>query len=126
VTYVRSMKGWWLKNPVYLKYMVREATSVFVTLYALVLLNGLWCLAEGEAAYMDWQARMSNPIYILFHLTAIAASGYHAFTWFKVAPKVVPHIYLGTSRIPDVIITRVQYAIAIVCYSALLILVWQV
>ena len=123
-SYTRSMQGWWLKSPVYLKYMVREATSIFVVLYALVLLCGLWSLVRGEAAYADWLAGLSSPFSILFHLVAFAAAGYHALTWFKVAPTVMPYVYIGSSRVPDETITRVQYVIAGVCYMTLSIVVW--
>ena len=121
--YVRSMKGWWLKHPFYVKYMIRESTSIFVTLYALVLAYGLWNLTQGEAFYLAWLEGLKHPFSICFHVLAMLAAGYHTYTWFKVSPKVVPHIYFGTERIPDFLITGVQYVIAAVCYLALLFLV---
>ena len=124
--YTRSMQGWWLKSPVYLRYMVREATSIFVVLYALVLLCGLWSMVKSEAAYDSWLAGLSNPFSILFHLVAFIAAGYHAITWFKVAPTVMPYVYIGSSRVSDKIITRLQYVIAGICYMTLLIVVWRV
>jgi fumarate reductase subunit C len=60
---------------------------------------------------------------IVFHVVAMMAAGYHTYTWFKVSPKVVPHIYLGTERIPDNLITAVQYVVAAVCYLALFLVV---
>lgn len=122
--YTRSMRGWWHKSPVYLRYMVREATSIFVTLYALVLLSGLWSVANSEVAYASWLAGLSNPFSIIFHLVAFVAAGYHAITWFKVAPTVMPYVYIGSSRVPDKAITGIQYATAGVCYMTLLIVVW--
>ena len=39
--YVRPVeKGWWLKNNFYIHYMLREGTSVFVSIYAVILLVG--------------------------------------------------------------------------------------
>ena len=121
--YVRSMKGWWLKHPFYIKYMIRESSALFVTVYALVLLNGLWNLTKGQANYEAWVAALGNPLWVIFHLLAMALAGYHAYTWFNVSPKVAPHIYLDTERIPDLYISAVQYVIAAVCYLALFILV---
>ena len=60
--------------------MIRESTSVFVGIYAFVLLAGLLSLASGEAAYNDWMAAMTNPLVILFHVVALAAAIYHAIT----------------------------------------------
>lgn len=124
--YVRSMKGWWLKHPYYVKYMIRESTAVFVAVYALVLLNGIWNLAQGKTHYESWLASLQHPLVIGFHLVAMAAAGYHTYTWFHVSPKVVPHVYFGTRRIPDSVITGVQYVIAAVCYTALMIfIIWR-
>jgi fumarate reductase subunit C len=117
------MKGWWLKHPYYLKYMIRESTAVFVTVYALILLNGAWNLRIGQAHYEAWLASLQHPLAIGFHLVAMAAAAYHTFTWFHVSPKVVPHFYMNTRRIPDALITGVQYVIAGICYTALFLLV---
>ena len=46
------MKGWWLKHPFYIWYMIREASAPFVAAYALVLLNGLWNLTRGQEYYV--------------------------------------------------------------------------
>lgn len=119
--YVRPMKGWWTRHPYYLKYMIRESSAVFVTIYALILLRGLWCLVQGKEAWDGWLASLTSPIAILFHIVAMLMAGYHTVTWFKVSPKVMPHIYTsGDSRIPDSLITRVQYVIAAICYLVLL------
>ena len=40
-TYVRPMDGWWRRDPFFVRYMAREATAVFVVVYALILLAGV-------------------------------------------------------------------------------------
>ena len=121
--YVRSMNGWWLKNPFYIKYMVREATSVLVGIYAVVLLEGLMALAEGEIAFHDWLAAMHSPLAVIFHLFALAAALYHAVTWFAVAPKVAPFIFIGKQKVQPSTITAAQYVVAVIVY---IILFWMV
>ena len=91
-TYVRPTQGWWRKNPYFVRYMVREGSAVFVTVYALVLLAGLYCLAQGEPAYAAWRAAVASPVSILFHVAALLLVGYHSFTWFQVMPKTAPHL----------------------------------
>lgn len=124
--YVRPMQGWWLKNPFYIRYMIREATSVFAGIYAVVLLAGLLALASGEAAYNNWLAAMTNPLAVLFHLAALAAALYHAYTWFAVAPKVMPLLVIGRKKVSDRSITAMHYLIAIVLYAAMLGIAWSV
>jgi fumarate reductase subunit C len=121
--YVRPMSGWWLKNPRYVQYMVREATSIFVGMYALILLVGVARLGTGEAAYAGWLGALQNPVYVAFHLVALAAALLHTVTWFSVAPKVVPTFFIGESRVSDGAITLAQYVIAAVVYGVILILV---
>lgn len=124
-TYVRPMKGWWLKNPVYVRYMIRESSSVFVTLYGLILLTGLYSLKAGDLSYQGWLQAMSHPLIIVFHFLTLAACLYHAVTWFKVAPKVLPNFYLGGKKVPDSAITIAQYLMAGVCYALLYWLIWR-
>ena len=45
--YVRSMDGWWRRDPFFIRYMIREATAVLVVAYAAVLLLGVVRLAPG-------------------------------------------------------------------------------
>ena len=117
--YIRPMQGWWLKNPFYIKYIVREATSVFVGIYVVVLLEGVMALNEGATAYNAWLAAMHSPLAIIFHIIALAAALYHAVTWFAVAPKVAPLIFIGKQRLKASTITVAQYVAAVVIYSLL-------
>jgi len=54
-TYTRPMAGWWRRNPFYLWYMLREASCVFITLYALIL------LAEHPLAQDDGVDALHGP-----------------------------------------------------------------
>jgi len=120
------MSGWWLKNPFYIRYMIRESTSVFVTIYALYLLCGLARLATGAGAWYGWLEELTSPALVVFHLIAMAAALYHTVTWFKVSPKVTPPLYFGGNRISDRTITATQYVIAGIVYLVILITAWMV
>ena len=124
-TYTRPMAGWWRRNPFYLWYMLREASCVFITLYALVLLWGLARLAHGRVAYEAWLASLSSPGAILFHAVALALVLYHAWTWFKVMPRTMPFVRVGAWRVPDGLIVAFAFASSIVLSAALLIAVWR-
>src|SRR6516225_7577854 len=55
--YLRQMpRGWWLRQPRYTAYMVRELTSLFIALYSVFLVLGLVRLAQGSAAWDDFLA----------------------------------------------------------------------
>jgi fumarate reductase subunit C len=103
-TYVRPMQGWWRKNPFFVRYMIREASSVFLAIYAVILLVGLLRLSQGEAAYDAWRDALTSPVSILFHWLALLTVGYHAYTWWMVSPKTAPDLYIAGRPIPELLI----------------------
>ena len=104
-SYVRPMQGWWRRNPFFVRYMIREASCVFLATYALILLVGLLRLTQGEEAYNGWREALTSPVSILFHWLALLTVGYHAYTWWKVAPKTAPDIRIAGHAIPEMLIT---------------------
>jgi fumarate reductase subunit C len=95
------MTGWWKRNPYYLWYLLRELSSVFVTLYALVLLWGLWRLTQGEAAFEAWRESLGRPLGAAFHAVTLGLVAYHSWTWFKVMPRTMPFVRIAGYRVPD-------------------------
>ena len=121
--YVRPMDGWWRRNPFYVRYMLRETSSAFLAAYALVLLWGLWALHAGAAAYESWRAFLHRPAMLLFHLAAVAFVSYHAYTWWKVAPKTMPTLRIGGREVPQEKITLAGWAAWVAATVATLALV---
>jgi fumarate reductase subunit C len=99
-TYVRPVTGdWWKHNPFFQWYMLREATAIFVFLYALVLLWGVVSLALGQGAYDSWRAALATRTSLVFHLILLVLVSYHTYTWFKVMPKTTPQIPIAPQTI---------------------------
>jgi len=99
------MQGWWRRNPYFTRYMIREGSSVFLAIYALILLVGLLRLTQGEAAYEAWRQALTSTPSILFHWLALLTVGYHAYTWWVVAPKTAPDLRIGGRPFPEAVIT---------------------
>ncbi len=93
------MAGWWRKNPWFVRYMVREGSALFLAAYALVLLAGLACLVQGEAAFNAWRAVLATPVSVGLHLVAVVLVAYHSVTWFQVMPKTAPRLPFDPRRI---------------------------
>ena len=104
-TYVRPMQGWWRRNPYFVRYMIREGSSVFLAIYAVILLVGLFRLTQGQAAWDAWRTALTSPISLLFHWLALLTVGYHAYTWWMVAPKTAPDLRLAGRPLPEMVIT---------------------
>ena len=123
--YVRPMANWWTRNPFYLWYMLREASCVFITIYALVLLTGLFRLSQGKAPFEAWLAGLSSPGSIAFHAVAFLFMLYHAWTWFKVMPKTLPFVRIGRRRVPDGLIVACAAGSSIALSVALFVAVGE-
>lgn len=123
-TYVRPMGGWWRRNPYYLWYMAREASCVFITAYALVLLTGLARLTQGRSEFDAWRASLASPGALAFHALTLAFVLYHAWTWFKVMPKTLPFVRFGSWRVPDRMIVVAATGSAVAASIAVFLLVW--
>jgi len=104
-TYVRPMAGWWRRNPYFVRYMIREGSSVFLAVYAFILLAGLFRLTQGQAAWDAWRAALASPVSLVFHWFALLVVSYHAYTWWKVAPKTAPDLRWRNRPLPEPVIT---------------------
>ena len=114
-TYKRPMGSWWRRNSFYSWYMVREGSSVFVTVYALVLLTGLWRLTQGQEAFDAWRASLASPVAVVFHALALWMFIMHTLSWFKVMPKTMPFVRVGGKRVADQTIINAGKIAAVVC-----------
>lgn len=123
-TYRRPMAGWYRRNPRFMAYVVREGTSVFLALYAVILLWGLTALSAGPESYARWLGFLASPVSVLLHLWILAAALYHTHTWFLVAPKATPPLRLGGKRVPDSLIVRGGYAACAVVSLVVFIILW--
>lgn len=117
--YVRPMRGWWRRDPFFIRYMVREATAVAVGVYAIVLTTGVVRLAQGEAAWNGWLEALRSPWSLLMHLGLLVAMIVHAKSWFEIMPKTMPMIFIGGRRLAAATITRTGWGAAIVVSVAL-------
>ena len=102
-------RTWWLKNPAFKAYMLREATALPLLFFLLCLVNGLYALNQGEEQWLHWLQVMQNPLVIAINLLALAASLFHAWTFFQLFPRVMP-LRLGSTTIPPAAIIAGQWA----------------
>lgn len=101
-------RTWWLKNPAFKAYMLREATVLPLAFFLACLTFGVAALIKGEAAFAGWLTTMQNPLVILINLLALAASLYHAATFFVLFPRVMP-LRVAGKQIPSNVIVLGQW-----------------
>ena len=109
--YVRELPNdWWMKQLFYTKYMIREGSSLFITIYSLILAWGVFRLSQGEAAFNGWLNALQNPIAIALHVIILILALYHTITWFSLAPKAAD-LWIKGKKLEDQVIIAIHYAI---------------
>jgi fumarate reductase subunit C len=108
---------WWLESRSYTGFVLRELTSVFVALFAIVLLWQIRALGQGPDAYDRVLARLRSPLFVIFDALALACVLFHSITWFNLAPKAMV-VRLKGKRVPDLVVAGANYAAWIVLSAA--------
>lgn len=123
--YVRSMKGWWKRNPYFKRYMAREVTAFFVALYGLVMLAGLVRLSQGPAAFGAWLEALRSGWSIALHLVLLLVFLYHTYSWFEIMPKTMPPVVVGGRKLAPATITGLGIAAAAGASLIVLVIAWS-
>jgi len=105
--------GWWLRNPRYLAFQLREAGGVVCALYGLLLLNLLMQLREGESAYVAFLMLLRTPPVLYLNVVLFGLVVWHAISWFMLIGKAQP-IQLTRKPLP----WKVVFGINVVLWLA--------
>lgn len=99
---------WWLHQWSYIKFVLRELSSVFVAFFAGVYLWQLRALLDGPEAYAGFLARMQSPWFLVLHSITFLFVLFHTITWFNLAPRAMV-VRVGGKRLPDLVIAGLNY-----------------
>ena len=105
----RMSTWWWLGRWAYLKFILREISSVFVAWFVVVLLLQIRALARGPEAYAAFEQQLQTPWMFLLNILSLFFVIFHAVTWFNVAPQAMA-VQVGGKRVPDLVIAGSNYA----------------
>jgi fumarate reductase subunit C len=99
---------WWLKKGSYALFVLRELTSVFVALFAVLVLAQIRAVSRGPEAYAQFLALMKTPFVLALNAVTLAFVLFHAVTWFNLAPKAMV-MRLRGKRVPDWVVAASNY-----------------
>ena len=115
----RMSTYWWLGKWPYVKFILRELSSVFVAWFVVYLLVMFRLVTRSEGSYHGFLELSAHPIILTINVIAFFFIMFHALTWFAVAPQaLVAHI--GKKRVPAVLIAASHYGAWLVVSAALL------
>jgi len=106
----RMSVWWWLKDRAYVKFVLRELTSVFVAFFALLYLWQLRALARGPDAYAEFLARLQTPFFLTVDIVALVFVLFHTITWFNLTPTAMV-VRMRGKRVPDPIVAGSNYVV---------------
>ena len=104
---------WWLGEWHYLRFILRELSSVFVALFVIVTLFGLRALRSGPEAYARFMHRLATPAAIVLSTISFFFVLFHSITWFNLAPSAMAIRFRG-KRLPDFVVAAPNYALWLV------------
>jgi fumarate reductase subunit C len=106
----RVSTWWWLGRWSYLKFILREISSVFVAWFVLQLLLLIYAVSQGPHAYSAFQRDwLHDPAVITLNIVSLFFVIFHAVTWFNLAPAAMV-VRLGGKKVPGVLIAASNYA----------------
>jgi fumarate reductase subunit C len=105
---------WWLKNTRYVLFMLREFSSVFMGLFAVLYIVQLSLLATGPDLYNRYLALLETPGWIALHVAILVFALIHTITWLSFLPMVQPVRIRGKeSPYPAVLLASLMAWIAL-------------
>src|SRR5260370_25187446 len=102
---VRMSTYWWLGKWPYLKFILRELSSLFVAWFVVETLMLIKALRDGLLAYAEFQQFLQNPIVVALNVISLCFIVFHTITCFNLAPKAIS-FRLSGKPVPDVLIPR--------------------
>ena len=99
---------WWLGEWHYLKFILRELSSVFVAIAVIEMLMLFCAMEQGPEAYERYLSDMRNPVVVVLNVIGLFFVLFHTITWFNLAPSAMP-VRLGGKRVPDVLVAAPSY-----------------
>jgi fumarate reductase subunit C len=100
---------WWLQRPEYLRFVLREVSSVFVAYFVLLTLLQVYTLSRGPVAYDNFLNLLKNPFVIAWNGISFLFVVFHSITWFNLSSRAMV-VRVGGKRVPGVLISGSNYA----------------
>jgi fumarate reductase subunit C len=99
---------WWLTRWAYLKFILREASSIFVAWIVVLTLLQIRAIERGPADYAEFQDWLRSPFALVLNTVSFFFVVFHAVTWFNLAPKAMA-VRMGGKRLPNLAISGPNY-----------------
>jgi len=107
---IRPMpKDWWLKNPIYFRFMMRELTGLFIAFYCIFLLVLMYQAEHDDGtSFAAFYSALGSTPSVGFHIVVFVFAVYHSTTFFDLTPRVLV-VFRGEEKVPEAMIAGAHY-----------------
>jgi succinate dehydrogenase subunit C len=99
---------WWLGSWPYLRFILRELSSVFIAWFVVMVMLQIRALSQGPGAYKEFEEWLRSPILVALNAISFFFVLFHTITWFNLAPKAMA-VRIRGKRVPDLMIAAPNY-----------------
>lgn len=100
---------WWTRRWPYLKFILRELSSISVAYFVVVLLLLIRAVKEGPEAYAAFLQGLRAPLLLRLNVISLLFVLFHTITWFNLAPKAMA-VRVRGKRVPALMMAAPNYA----------------
>jgi fumarate reductase subunit C len=100
---------WWLQRWEYLRFVLRELSSVFVAYSVVLTLLQIFMLSRGPQAYASFQGLLKNPFVMAWNVISFFFVVFHSITWFNLSARAMA-VRVGGKRVPGFLISGSNFA----------------
>jgi len=100
---------WWLGRWPYLKFTLRELSSIAVAFSVVITLFLIRAVIRGPEAYGEFQSRLRTPWAIAAAAVAFGFVLFHTVTWFNSAAQAMV-VRVKGKRVPGAVVVAANYA----------------
>lgn len=111
---------WWTRQRPYLKFMLRELSSVFVAIFVVIILLQIHALRGGAPSYLEFQQWLKEPLMIVLNGISLVFVLFHTITWFDLTSKAMVIRWRG-KRLPNFLLITAPSYLAWLAISGLVI-----
>jgi succinate dehydrogenase subunit C len=110
---------WWLGRWPYLKFILRELSSIFVAWTVVLMLLAIAAIAHGPAAYGDFLETFRNPALVVLNVISLGFVLFHTITWFNLSPHAMV-VRVRGQRVPNLLISGPNYVLWLAMSAAII------
>jgi len=101
---------WWLGSWPYVRFILRELSSLAVAFFVVLTLAQIYALSQGPQAYAELQEWLRQPVVVALDVVVFLFAVFHTLTWFAAAPKAMA-VRMGGKRVPEWAVAAPHYAV---------------